>query len=124
MSVEGDQTAREALADLKEDGQRIVYRSLQTPADPEAEEVWDTDVKRYKDFVAYTVFDSRSRAGVAGGHPSTWRAICYIGIYDDFTPKQYDRIIMLDGKELAVIAAELYYEQDSAVLYRLEVSDG
>ena len=124
MSYVGDETAREVLEDLKEDGQQIIYDSLQVPADPEAEQPWDSDHRRYDQHITYAVFDSRSRAGVGGGHMLSNRATCYIGVSEDFTPKPYDKVTMLNGKEYAVMAAETFFEQDSVVIYRLELADG
>ena len=124
MSYEGDQTAREVLEDLKEDGQQIIYDSLTIPADPEAEQPWDSDHRRYDQHIVYAVFDSRTRSGVGGGHMPSYRASCYIGVNKAFVPKQYDRITMLNGKEYTVLTAETFFEQDSTVIYRLELADG
>lgn len=124
MSYEGDQTAREVLGDLKEDGQQIIYDSLQIPEDPEAEEPWDSDHRRYNQHIVYAVFDSRTRSGLGGSHVPSYRASCYIGVSEAFTPKQYDRITMLNGKEYSVLSAETFFEQDSTVIYRLELADG
>ena len=85
---------------------------------------WDADRRRYDQHIVYAIFDNRSRAGVGGGHMPSYRASCYLGVNKAFVPKQYDRMTMLNGKEYTVIAAETYSEQDSVVIYRLDLSDG